>query len=109
MKIILNLTDETYMSLIEKKCRIQGTIGLVTPTEATFHRHAVGKPRPGTLSKKLPHGRATVSPTHVRLTLSVGLDEAGAAPTRALLTESRQAAVFASKFARKPAGKSYVN
>lgn len=94
MKITLTLPDAAYEEMVSAGRRIQGTIGLVNPTEGTFHRHAKYTPPAGTRYKRLPHGRATVSPTHVRLTLSVGLDEADTTPSGALVAESRQAAVF---------------
>ena len=43
---------------------------------------------------RLRHGRASVGGERVRLTLSIGLDEAGVVPSDAITDESRQASDF---------------
>ena len=48
MKITLTLPDAAYEEMVSAGRRIQGTIGLVNPTEGTFHRHAKYTPPAGT-------------------------------------------------------------
>ena len=51
----------------------------------------------GRLYIKLPHGRASVGDSHVRLTLRIALDEADIVPADAIMDESRQASDFVDR------------
>ena len=94
MTINLQISDTVYRRLLAGHGRIQGTIGLVSPTEGNFNEHVRQAPAPGTKYIKLRHGRASVGGERVRLTLSIGLDEAGVVPSDAITDESRQASDF---------------
>ena len=74
--------------------RIQGTIGLITPNEGNFNAHLRRTPKGEDKYIKLPHGRASVGGDQVRLTLRIGLDEAGIIPSEAIEDESRRASNF---------------
>lgn len=97
MNINLQLPDSTYQRLISGSSRIRGTIGYVSPTEANFNEHARSTPQPGTQFVKLPHGRATVTQKHARLSLVISLDEADILPAQAIETESQQASAFVDR------------
>lgn len=94
MTINLQISDTAYRRLLAGHGRIQGTIGLVSPTEGNFNEHARQAPTPGTKYIKLRHGRASVGNERVRLTLNIGLDETGCIPSDAITDESRQASDF---------------
>lgn len=94
MNITLQISDNAYRALIAGNARIQGSIGLVNPTEGNFHEHRRWMQKPGTKYIKLPHGRASMGESGVRLTLTINLDETNVIPARALTEESRQAADF---------------
>ncbi len=97
MNINLQLPDSTYQRLISGSSRIRGTIGYVSPTEANFNEHARSTPQPGSQHIKLPHGRATVTRKHARLSLVIGLDETDILPAQAIEDESRQASGFVDR------------
>ena len=88
MNITLQLSDTAYQRLVSTGSRIQGTIGLINPTEGNFSEHRKGQAKPGTRSIKLRHGRASVGDTQVRLTLRIGLDEVDVIPSQVIENES---------------------
>ena len=94
MTINLQISDTAYRRLLAGHGRIQGTIGLVSPTEGNFNEHARQAPTPGTKYIKLRHGRASVGNERVRLTHNIGRDETGIIPSDAITDESRQASDF---------------
>lgn len=94
MKITLQISDAVYASLLSGNARIQGSIGLVSPTEGNFNAHRRVRERPGTKYIKLPHGRVSVNTEDVRLTLRVGLMEANIVPAQIIVDESSQASEF---------------
>lgn len=94
MNITLQLSDAAYRHLVSGSGRIQGTIGLVSPTEGNFNEHVKSKPRTGMKYIRLRHGRASVCEKSVRLTLRVGLDETDVVPSEIIADESRQAGDF---------------
>ena len=94
MEIKVQISDKAYGRLMSSGSRIQGTIGLVSPTEGNFNEHMRWTPAPGTKYIKLRHGRASVGSERVRLTLNIALDEAGIIPSDAITDESRQASDF---------------
>ena len=89
MDIKLQISDSAYQRLVSSGSRIQGTIGLINPTEGNF-----SESRPGTKSIKLRHGRASVGDTQVRLTLRIGLDEVDVIPSQVIEDESKEASAF---------------
>ena len=56
MDIKLQISDSAYQRLVSSGSRIQGTIGLINPTEGNFSEHRKSGSRPGTKSIKLRHG-----------------------------------------------------
>lgn len=97
MTINLQLSDTTYHHLLLSGSRIQGTIGLINPTEGNFNEHNKRSTHTDACYMKLPHGRASVDRDQVRLTLTVRLDETGIVPAEALKDESRQASDFVNR------------
>ena len=99
MIIQLQLSDKAYERLLASGCRLQGTIGLVSPQEGNFNEHARHASGGNEEYKyiRLPHGRASVTKERVRLTLVVGLDEAGVVPGDVLMDEGRQASDFVDR------------
>lgn len=94
MNIKLQISDSAYQRLVSSGSRIQGTIGLINPTEGNFSEHRKSGARPGTKSIKLRHGRASVGDTQVRLTLRIGLDEVDVIPSQVIEDESKEASAF---------------
>ena len=94
MDIKLQISDSAYQRLVSSGSRIQGTIGLINPTEGNFSEHRKSGARPGTKSIKLRHGRASVGDTQVRLTLRIGLDEVDVIPSQVIEDESKEASAF---------------
>jgi hypothetical protein len=94
MEIKIQISDSVYQTLVAGGCRIQGSIGLVNPTEGNFHEHRRWTERPGTRFIRLPHGRASVSDKGVRLTLNIDNEEAAIVPSDAIIVESRTASDF---------------
>ncbi|MDM8337300.1 hypothetical protein [Mediterranea massiliensis] len=97
MNVNIQISDEAYKALMSNNGRLEGSLGLVSPTEGNFnaYRRSLGR----SVSKyiKLPHGRASVGDRHVRLTLRIGLDEADVVPADAIMDESRQASDFVDR------------
>jgi len=94
MTINLQISDSAYKALVASNCRIQGSIGLVNPTEGNFHEHRRWAQKPGYKYIKLPHGRASVTDASVRLTLSIDMSETHVTPSDAIVNESLQAGDF---------------
>ena len=67
MYIKIQISDATYASLLNGTSRIQGSIGLVNPTEGNFNAHRRWRAKPGTQYMKLPHGRISVTDEDVRM------------------------------------------
>lgn len=97
MNINLQLSDAVYKRLVSGGSRIQGTIGLTSPTEGNFNEHNKSCSQPGSQYMKLPHGRASVNKKNVRLTLVVGLDETDIVPGDTIMDESRLASDFVDR------------
>lgn len=94
MKISIIISDNLYGRLVSNGCRVQGTLGLVNPTEGNFNEHRKSRGRKDEKFIKLPHGRASVGEDHVRLTLVLDRKETGLVPSEAILDESRWASDF---------------
>ena len=93
MNITIQINDATYASLLNGKSRIQGSIGLVSPTEGNFNGHKRYRSKPGTKYMKLPHGRVTLNDENVRVNLFIKRDES-IVPARAIEAESNMASNF---------------
>ena len=94
MNVKIQLSDEAYKTLVNGNGRLEGSLGLVSPTEGNFNAYRRSASRPGSKYIKLPHGRASVGPKRVRLALNIALDETGITPADILMDESRQASDF---------------
>ena len=95
MTINLQISDNVYKALLAGGNRIQGSIGLVSPTEGNFNAHRRSEyVRPETKYIKLAHGRASVSEERVSLTLRIDRRETDVVPHEVIDTESCQASDF---------------
>ena len=93
MFIKVQINDATYASLLNGTSRIQGSIGLVNPTEGNFNAHRRYRPKPGTQYMRLPHGRVSVNDEKIRIHLCIARDEWVDVP-QAILDESEEASDF---------------
>ena len=95
MNIKLQISDSVYRSLMAGSKRIQGSIGLVSPTEGNFNEHR-RQPymRPETIFIKLAHGRASMTHERVSLTLRIDRREADIVPHQVIESESQEACDF---------------
>lgn len=95
MTIKIQISDSVYKALLAGSNRIQGSIGLVSPTEGNFnaHRRSLGE-RPDTKYIKLAHGRASVTEERVSLTLRIDRKETDVVPYEVIDTECCQASDF---------------
>ena len=95
MNIKLQVSDSVYKALLAGGNRIQGTLGLVSPTEGNFnaHRRTPGE-RPYTRYIKLAHGRASVTEERVSLTLRIDRRETDVVPCEVIDVESQEASDF---------------
>ena len=92
MTIKLQLADNVYKALLAGSNRIQGSIGLVNPTEGNFNAHRRSpSERPDTRYIKLAHGRASVSDERVSLTLRIDRREHHIVPCEVIDLESQEA------------------
>ena len=93
MIVKIQLEDAVYASLLSGNARIQGSIGLVNPTEGNFNAHNRIRNQPNHQYMKLPHGRVSVNDEKVRLHLCINRDEA-VVPARAIEKESLLASEY---------------
>ena len=94
MEVKIQISDAIYAKLLEGEKRIQGTLGLVNPTEGNFNAHQrTWRPKPGTQYMRLTHGKVSVSDDNVRMNLYIRRDEMVDAP-QAILGESIDASNF---------------
>lgn len=95
MELSIQISDNAYQRLVSTGCRIQGSIGLVSPTVGNFNEYVRHKDKEKERRYiRLRHGRISVDPQHVRLTLRISLDESGIIPAETLEDESREASDF---------------
>ena len=93
MNVMIQINDVDYASLLNGSSRIQGSIGLVSPTEGNFNAHRRTRSKPGTQYMRLPHGKVSVSDDNVRMHLLISRDEMIDA-SQAILGESIDASNF---------------
>ena len=93
MNVTIQINDADYASLLNGTSRMQGSIGLVSPTEGNFNGHRRTRTKPGTQYMRLPHGKVSVSDDDVRMHLRISRDEMVDAP-QAILGESIDASSF---------------
>lgn len=95
MIINIQISDSIYKALLAGGNRIQGSIGLVSPTEGNFNAHRrTPSERPDTRYIKLAHGRASVTDERVSLTLRIDRRETDVVPCEVIDVESCQASDF---------------
>ena len=95
MTIKIHLADSVYKALMAGGNRIQGSIGLVSPTEGNFNAHRrTPSERPDTRYIKLAHGRASVTEERVSLTLRIDRRETDVVPCEVIDLESQEASDF---------------
>ena len=95
MEIKLQLSDSVYKALLAGGNRIQGSIGLVSPTEGNFNAHRRSpSERPDTRYIKLAHGRASVTEERVSLTLRIDRRETDVVPCEVIDVEAQEASDF---------------
>ena len=95
MEIKIQLADNVYKALLAGSNRIQGTLGLVSPTEGNFNAHRRSEyVRPYTKYIKLAHGRASVTDERVSLTLRIDRSETDVVPHEVIDVESQEASDF---------------
>ena len=93
MNVTIQINDADYASLLNGSSRIQGSIGLVSPTEGNFNAHRRTRTKPGTQYMRLPHGKVSVNEDNVRMHLLISRDEMIDA-SQAILGESIDASNF---------------
>ena len=93
MNVMIQINDVDYASLLNGSSRIQGSIGLVSPTEGNFNAHRRTRTKPGTQYMRLPHGKVSVNEDNVRMHLLISRDEM-IVPAQAILGESIDASNF---------------
>ena len=81
MNVKIQISDEAYKALMNGNGRLEGSLGLVSPTEGNFNAYRRSASRPGSKYIKLPHGRASVGDSHAD----------------AIMDESRQASDFVDR------------
>ena len=93
MNVMIQINDVDYASLLNGSSRIQGSIGLVSPTEGNFNAHRRTRSKPGTQYMRLPHGKVSVNEDNVRMHLLISRAEMIDA-SQAILGESIDASNF---------------
>ena len=93
MEIRIQINDVIYAKLLNGTSRVQGSIGLVNPTEGNFNAHNRSWSQANNRYMKLPHGRISVNDDNVRLHLCIHRDES-VVPARAIEAESSMASNF---------------
>ena len=93
MYVTIQINDADYASLLNGTSRMQGSIGLVSPTEGNFNGHRRTRTKPGTQYMRLPHGKISISDDDVRMNIRISRDECIDA-SQAILGESIDASNF---------------
>ena len=93
MNVMIQINDADYALLLNGTSRMQGSIGLVSPTEGNFNAHRRTRMKPGTQYMRLPHGKVSVTDEDVRMHLRISRDEMVDAP-QAILDEGIEASNF---------------
>ena len=96
MNVNIQIDDEIYAAMLQSKTRVEGSLGLVSPTEGNFNAYRrSSKPRGYTQVLKLPHGRATLSEEEARLYLRADRVQLGdALAGSVILVESMRGSEF---------------
>ncbi len=98
MTIKIQLSDAAYEQMLRNKTRVQGTIGLVSPTEGNFneHRrcHGAGTHTACRAFRKLTHGRITMSEGMVHMHLAIDRAEADIDPGMVIFDDAEAARQF---------------
>ena len=93
MEVKIQIADSIYAEMLNGNKRIKGSIGLVSPKVGNFNAHRRSPSSPTGQYMKLPHGKVSVSSTHVHLTMKVGMAEVQS-PAYIIEEESRLASNY---------------
>ncbi len=96
MFIKVQISDRVYEQMVASGRRVEGSIGMVSPTEGNFNaykRQPWQRRENGDVVKQLEHGRVRVSDERVSLRLRINRP-AGEYPSVILDRESQQAVQF---------------
>ena len=95
MEVKIQISDSVYKALLAGGNRIQGSIGLVSPTEGNFNAHRKSTDKRMTrFINKLAHGRASVTEERVSLTLRIDRKETDIVPCEVIDVEAQEASDF---------------
>lgn len=96
MIVNIQIDDELYAAMLQSKTRVEGSLGLVSPTEGNFNAYRRNaKPRGYAQVLKLPHGRATLTDEEARLYLRADRVRLGDSLTGSvILVESMRGSEF---------------
>ena len=94
MTINIQLADSVYKALLAGGNRIQGSIGLVSPTSGNFNAHRKSADKRMKRFIKLAHGRASVTEERVSLTLRIDRRETDIVPCEVIDVEAQEASDF---------------
>ncbi len=108
MTITIQISDSAYEQMLKNKTRVQGTIGLVNPTEGNFNEHhknwnaGEGAPRPA--FKKLTHGRISMTRGTVRMSIAIDRAETNVDPAMVIFDDAEAARYFVQEQCRGEEG-----
>ena len=93
MEVRIQISDAVYASLLRGTKRVQGTIGLVSPTEGNFNAHVRNNISGQRTYLKLPHGKVSMNENDIRMYLKIAYTEP-VIPTCTIKSESGLACSF---------------
>lgn len=93
MEVRIQISDAVYASLLGGTKRVQGTIGLVSPTEGNFNAHVKKNASGQRTYLKLPHGKVSMNENDIRMYLKIAYAEP-VVPTCTIEAESALACSF---------------
>ena len=93
MEVRIQISDAVYASLLGGTKRVQGTIGLVSPTEGNFNAHVKKNASGQRTYLKLPHGKVSMNENDIRMYLKIAYAEP-VIPTCTIEAESALACSF---------------
>ena len=73
MEVRIQINDAVYASLLNGTTRIQGSIGLVSPTEGNFNAYQRTVKKDSRMSMKLPHGKVSIIDEYIHLNMKVDM------------------------------------
>jgi len=98
MFINLQISDKVYQELVTKRNRVQGTIGLVSPSEGNFNVHARNMQMEDDVVHKMAHGNIRINRKRTSVRLWFDHEEELVDVPMAIDREGREASGFAYKY-----------